>query len=219
LFAVAGRTAEERYEIAIRYLDLQIDALLRELERRGLLKNTLVVLVSDHGEQFGTHGLGDHGNSLYAPSLHVPLVLMLPDRVPGGRRIEAAVSLQNLPATVLDVVGIENEGRIPGTSWSRLWVPSNGQGEPDPLIFSSLEPKRRTPPNHRNALGELRSLIEGSYHYINNGDGSEEFYAFPADSEERTNLIAGAEGREPLERMRASLRRIDSLHPRRAVAR
>lgn len=219
MLEVAGRTPQERYEIAIRYLDLQIDALLRELERRGILKNTLVVLVSDHGEQFGTHGLGDHGNSLYAPSLHVPLLLMLPGRVPEGRRVEAAVSLHNLPATILDLAGIEGGGRIPGRSWSRLWTVSNGPGEPDSLILSSLEPKRRTPPNHRNALGELRSVIEGSYHYISNGDGSEELYAFPADPEGRTNLVAREEAREPLERMRASLRRIDSLHPRRVVAR
>lgn len=219
MLSVGGRTPEERYEIAIRYLDLQIDALLKELDRRGILKNTLVIIVADHGEQFGTHGLGDHGNSLYAPLLHVPLLLMLPGRVPEERRIEAAVSLRNLPATILDVVGIESDGRIPGMSWSRLWAGSDAPGEPDSLILSSLEPKRRTPPNHRNALGELRSLIDGSYHYVHNGDGSEELYAFPGDPEERTNLIAGEEGRAPLERMRASLRRIDSLHPRRAVAR
>jgi arylsulfatase A-like enzyme len=144
---------------------------------------------------------------------------MLPGRVPEGRRVEAAVSLHNLPATILDLTGIEGGGRIPGTSWSRLWTVSNGPGEPDSLILSSLEPKRRTPPNHRNALGELRSVIEGSYHYISNGDGSEELYAFPADPEGRTNLVAREEAREPLERMRASLRRIDSLHPRRVVAR
>jgi arylsulfatase A-like enzyme len=219
MLSVAGRTPEERYDIAIRYLDLQIDALLRELDRRGILKNTLVIIVGDHGEQFGTHGLGDHGNSLYAPLLHVPLLMMLPERVPEERRIEAAVSLRNLPATILDVVGIEAEGRIPGTSWRRLWAGSNGPGEPDSLILSSLEPKRRTPSNHRNALGELRSIIDGSYHYISNGDGSEELYAFPADPEGLTNLVAREEAREPLARLRASLRQIDSLHPRRAVAR
>jgi arylsulfatase A-like enzyme len=144
---------------------------------------------------------------------------MLPERVPEERRIEAAVSLRNLPATILDVVGIESDGRIPGTSWRRLWAGSNGPGEPDSLILSSLEPKRRTPSNHRNALGELRSIIDGSYHYISNGDGSEELYAFPADPEGLTNLVDREGAREPLARLRASLRQIDSLHPRRTVAR
>ncbi len=215
MLGVDGKNSEERYEIAIRYLDLQVDALLAELDRRGVLRNTLVIVTSDHGEQFGANGLGDHGNSLYVSSLHVPLLVMLPGRVPENRRISAAVSLRNLPASVLNLAGLAgaSEG-IPGTPWSRLWQSSEPSAEPDAPILSSLEPKRRTPANHRNARGELRSLVDGAFHYIRNGDATEELYAYPVDPDEERNLIDTDQGREALERMRAALRRIDSLHPR-----
>src|SRR4029434_6029700 len=95
----------DRYERAIAYLDSELGRLFAALERRGLLANTLVVVTSDHGDEFAEHGLVDHGNTLYRASLHVPLVLHFPGRVPGGRRVMQPVSLRNLAATVLDLVG------------------------------------------------------------------------------------------------------------------
>ena len=48
--------------------------MLRALEARGVLQHTLVIVAADHGELFGEHGLTGHGNALYTPLLHVPLV-------------------------------------------------------------------------------------------------------------------------------------------------
>jgi len=49
----------------LNFLDEQVGALLDELEKRDLLQSTVVVITSDHGDQFGEHNLEDHGNSLY----------------------------------------------------------------------------------------------------------------------------------------------------------
>ena len=70
--------------------------MLDELRRRGVLDHTIVIVTSDHGEQFGEHGLRLHANSLYLPLLHVPLVIRYPARVTqgasGGRAGEPARS-------------------------------------------------------------------------------------------------------------------------------
>src|SRR5215831_8612670 len=85
----------EAYEGAIAYLDQQLGRLFDELHHRGVLDNTLVIVTSDHGEQFGEHRLYGHGNSLYSQALHVPLVLFLPRRVPAGLSIPEPVSLRD----------------------------------------------------------------------------------------------------------------------------
>ncbi|MGH9902711.1 MAG: sulfatase, partial [Pyrinomonadaceae bacterium] len=67
------RTEIDAYDGAISYLDHQLGLLFDELGRRGLLENTLVVVTSDHGEEFGEHGGAYHGTSLYEEQVRVPL--------------------------------------------------------------------------------------------------------------------------------------------------
>src|SRR5690606_40778061 len=55
------------------YEDHELQWLLDALERRGLLDNTIVIVTSDHGEEFGEHDVFTHGNTLYDPALRVPL--------------------------------------------------------------------------------------------------------------------------------------------------
>ena len=64
-----------RYRGELQYFDAQIGLLLDELNESGVLSNTLVAFVSDHGEEFGEHAWYGHGNNLYQESTHVPLML------------------------------------------------------------------------------------------------------------------------------------------------
>ncbi len=72
----------DAYDGAIAYIDQTIGSLMDELERMGELENTLVIITSDHGEEFGEHGVYRHTNSLYLPTLFVPLTILFPERVP-----------------------------------------------------------------------------------------------------------------------------------------
>ncbi len=90
------------YDGEIRYSDDGIRELVEGLEQHGLWENTLLVLTSDHGEEFFEHGILGHGFSLYQPVIHVPLVLHGPGVVP-GRVVEDPVQIVDLPATVLDL--------------------------------------------------------------------------------------------------------------------
>jgi arylsulfatase A-like enzyme len=114
------RQQRAAYLDCLRYLDSQLEALFAELERRGTLENTIVIITSDHGEHFGEHGLYLHGNSLYEPLVHVPLVVVVPDRFAArygdakicGSRCDVPVSLAALPTTILELTGIARTDHI-----------------------------------------------------------------------------------------------------------
>jgi arylsulfatase A-like enzyme len=187
---------KDAYDGAVAFLDQQIGRLLVELERDGLLANTIIAITSDHGELFGEHGLYDHGNGLYWPTLHVPLLIVFPPGVPAGLRISAPVTLRDLPATLLELAAVRPPS-WPGHSLSRFWTKSATGGAESPLL-SEISQGINLNPWLPASRGDMASLIVDSMHYIRNGDGSEELYDLARDPEEKTNLAgSGSAATEP----------------------
>ena len=191
----------DAYDGAIAYLDHNIGGLLDELARRGVLDNTLVIIVSDHGEQFGEHGLLAHGNSVYTQLIHVPLLLRLPGVVPAGVRVEQGVSPVDIPATVMQIVS-GAKGPFPGASLARFWSAPDSAMPVDTILAevtggfaeSDVEPI---------AKGDLRSVFLDRWHYIIEADGTERLYDVFADPKETRDLAAAPEYADRLGRMRA----------------
>ena len=175
-----------RYDAAIASLDAELGRLLAAMEARGLLDQTIVVVTSDHGEQFGGHGLYDHANSLYRELIQVPLVVVAPGRIPPGRRVSVPVSLRNVPATLLDLAGISGQP-LPGETHTRFWRDTLVDLQDQPVL-SELTPAPRAPQNHRNARGEIRSLVYGRYHYILGPKGFDELFDLWNDPRETRSL-------------------------------
>lgn len=175
------------YEGAIAYVDAQLGILFEELERRGELGRTVVIITSDHGEQHGEHGLHDHDNSLYVPLLHVPLLVYHPASVPEGASVSEAVTLRDLPATIADLVGLGDTNPFPGTSLRGLWAAPSDSGASSPIV-SALEPGHVLQPSYPVANGPMRSLIRDRYHYIRSEGGDEELYDLDDDPQEVRNL-------------------------------
>ena len=174
------------YDAAIAYLDSAVGGLLRELDRRGLLANTLVVLTSDHGEEFAEHEIMGHAASLYRSSVEIPLVISFPGKVPPGR-VGGPVSLRNLAATILDLSENPDSG-IPGNSLRRFWEDSAGVAGQDTLL-SHIRQLINQPEWWPASQGDMVSLVRGRYRYIlNEGSGREELFDFEADREERRDL-------------------------------
>lgn len=71
----------------------------------------VVVVTSDHGEYLGEHGLLEHGQTAWGPVLNVPLVVAAPGRLPAGTRVQTPVQLQDVPGTILELVGLPPIGR------------------------------------------------------------------------------------------------------------
>ena len=75
------------YDGEVTEVDRQLGRVLAALAARGLSQNTLVVCVSDHGEEFWDHGGVEHGHTLYDELLRVVLVMRWPGHLPAGRRV------------------------------------------------------------------------------------------------------------------------------------
>ena len=205
------------YDSCLFYLDSQLGELFDTLERRGVLEETLVIVTSDHGEELGEHGLFEHGESLYRPEIHVPLLIILPTRGRSPEVVRETVSLRDLPATIADLVGMADDAPFPGSSLARLRsdVRPNGasRDREDGAIAELSGPNPTRPSQGRSpaSRGSLVSLAEGDYVYIRNeGDGREQLFDERADPDERVNLAKVAAMHPRLERLR---RRLDQLRP------
>lgn len=189
----------DAYDGAIAYLDHQLSLLFADLRSRGLYDNTLIIVTSDHGEEFGEHGSYGHGNSLYLPSAHVPLLISFPGRTLAGRRVVEPVSLRDLPATIAELAGLP--ARFPGQTLARYWSGSQTVAAGSPLLCGV-----RQTPNAPEWLpvskGDMSSLAQDGYRYIRNGDGREELYDFDRDIWEQNNLAERSENLSLLERLR-----------------
>jgi choline-sulfatase len=115
----------DKYDGEIAFTDQHLGRLLAAFERSGLAANTIVVIVADHGEEFGEHGRQGHGYDLHEEVVHVPLVLRVPGIAP--RRVSGAVPTVDLMPTLLELCGAHAVHEIDGRSLTPLL-----QGEPGP---------------------------------------------------------------------------------------
>lgn len=195
------------YDATLRYLDAELGRLFRSLEERGALEETLVIVTSDHGEEFYEHGVMRHGHSLYRKSVQVPLLVWLPGSPePGGLRVPAPVSIRDVPATILDLVGGSDGGRgFPGRSLARFWDGEDRARPGRDTILAEVTRAPRNPPAYPVSAGDMHSVVLGGYRYIRNGDGSAELYDFARDTAEAEDLSGDPAHRATLAEMRAAL--------------
>jgi len=95
-----------RYIREVEFADRQIGRLLEGLRTRGLLDDTLIVFVSDHGEGLGDHGLVGHISQLYDSLLRVPLIMTAPGVLPEGAVIREPVGIVDVLPTVVELMGM-----------------------------------------------------------------------------------------------------------------
>lgn len=192
--AERARRARERYDACVEELDRRLGALVAELERRGALANTALIVTSDHGELFGERGGYLHGPDLHREATHVPLVIVPPGGHE-GRRVPAPVSLRDLPATIADLTG--TEGAFPGRSLARFWR-AGGDATPEAVFCDTGG--RADPRGGRHVPC---ALVAEGFAYVRGGDGREELYDRARDPGETRDVAGEAGMADRLERMRA----------------
>ncbi|MCB9677459.1 MAG: sulfatase-like hydrolase/transferase [Alphaproteobacteria bacterium] len=178
------------YDAAILDLDRAFEQMMGDLERRGLLDDTIVILTADHGEMLGEKGLYSHRWALYEPLVRVPLIVRYPKGMRPAR-IATTVSVASVPATVLELAGAPP---LPGVAPSLV-------ADPEPrLIFSELRDPNEVMPVVRRAFPDLpadqfqRSLhavFDGSHKLVRASDHRHELYDLANDPEEVHNLADG----------------------------
>ncbi len=195
--------ARDGYDDCLAYLDEQLGELFSELDTRGLLDETIILVTSDHGEHLGEHELFGHASSLYGPEVHVPLVLVAPGRVPSGTSVAQTVSLRDIPATLLELVD-GKAAEFPGRSLSRFWK-SAATSEP---VLSEVDDHAKGPANGGRSpvfRGPMKAIRAGQIVYIRNGDGREELYDLAVDPGEEHDLAVAPAALPVLERSRVDL--------------
>jgi len=122
------------YDGEIAWIDAQIGRLLDELAARGLERDTLVVVTSDHGEEFYEHGSKQHRHALYVESVHVPWIARWPRGLPAGRRVPGAVGLVDVAPTIGVLAGL---GPPPGASGRDQSGAARGERSPQEHTYVS----------------------------------------------------------------------------------
>jgi arylsulfatase A-like enzyme len=194
------------YEDCISWIDSQIARLLADLDRRGELERTIVIVTSDHGEHFGEHGgLILHGHTLYRELIHVPLVMKGPGVPILPNQISEPVSLRDLAPTVLDLAGISAE--FPGHSLSRHWT---GKREPgDSMVIAEVEHQKKDKPSPLSPAshGAMAAIVTRDYTLIRNVAGAEELYDMRADRAEAKDIARDPKYAPVLDSLRDTLMR------------
>lgn len=176
-----------RYLNILHYEDRFVENLIRQYKDLGLYENTIFVILGDHGEGFGEHGLYQHDNTIYNEGLHIPLIIHDPkDGLKG--RIEKPVDEMDVLPTVADLLGYDiRGGKYPGMS-----------------MLSPLPEDRIL---KASCYYEDRCLaaIEGDKKYIYHfGKEPDEFFDLSRDPDERNNII-DEQDRQKIEDLRYRL--------------
>ena len=82
--------AIDRYDGEILHNDKSFELLVGKMKELGILDNTLIIVVSDHGEEFWDHGWTAHGHSVYQELTHTALLMWNPKLLPAARRVSDA---------------------------------------------------------------------------------------------------------------------------------
>ncbi len=147
-----------QYDGAIAYMDACIQTLFNALEARGVLDETIVIINGDHGETLYDHECWFDHHGLYDVTLHVPLIIRYPGRVPAGKRVAGYNQHKDLVPTLLELADIDTNIAFDGQSLTALisgeitsfeseiyitectWMRKHGWRTPEWKLIVALEP-------------------------------------------------------------------------------
>jgi len=206
--AMQEQVLNDVYDAEIAYQDRQLRRMFRYLKRSGELENTLVIVVSDHGESHGDHDFMGHGFVNYNEIVRVPLIISYPELFPAGKHVEHNVSTRRLFHTVLEAAGIEHEAfgfNVHDLSLTRSLAGAErehanevvvSEGYP-PLNFINVMEMNNPDAIDRFRVREMRRAIYNSHTKLMTvADQPDEFFDVRKDYFETNNLIDNPFGYE-----------------------
>ncbi|HZO88810.1 MAG TPA: sulfatase [Chthonomonadaceae bacterium] len=162
-----------QYDGAIAYMDACIQSIFTALEAHGILDETIVVLNGDHGETLYDHECYFDHHGLYDVTLHVPLIIRYPGKIPAGKRVSGFNQHKDLVPTILELAEIETGIHFDGRSLLPMvrgevashesefyitectWMRKHGWRTPEWKLIVALEPDF-----HFKPPVELYNLVE-----------------------------------------------------------
>ena len=165
------------YEAEIAEVDQNIGVFIQHLKERGVYDDSLIIITSDHGDEFWEHDSVDHGHTLYAELLHVPLIVKMPSQT-FGTVIDSRVTTSSIVPTVLDICGIEYDPKSFKAVSLEQEIVNREQPDSVNVVATGLL-------YYENCI----SVQFDHYKYIEQMDnGTQELYDLSADPEELFNI-------------------------------
>lgn len=177
--------ARALYDGGVAYVDDLLGDFFETIEQRRLLENTVVILLSDHGEGFGEHGFWAHGWTLYEEMTRVPLLIRFPEKQFAGTEVEERVNLVDVAPTILEILDLS--------------TPTHWQG--DSLMPLIRDPSLRLDRRTYSQLNQNFAMYHGFIKLIEQRNPTPSklneklmpplaVYNLKEDPDERTNLVA-----------------------------
>jgi arylsulfatase A-like enzyme len=196
------------YDAEVSYVDDSLAAIFDALKRTGARENTLVIITSDHGEEFKDHGSMGHKQTLFDEMIVVPLVISWPARIAAGTIVERQVSLLDIAPTVRSAAGAGAVGLEQGINLlPHLAAPGSAAATPLPerSLFSELGPlgvKWEGRDYRRAVRTDGLKLI---FTYDASGIFRRELYDLKTDPREKNNLWESLKARPDVVALERSL--------------
>ena len=194
--AAQARNARHAYFGAISYVDDHLGRLMAALKASGLAENTIVILLSDHGEMLGDRGLW-YKMSFFEGACRVPLVAASPGRF-APRRIRASVSLVDILPTLVDLAGGGAAALGSSTDGRSLAPHLAGLEGHDEAIGEYLA---------EGAIAPIVMIRRGAFKFIHSPADPDQLYDIERDSGERDNLAASPKHADKVAEFRAEVAR------------
>ncbi len=185
------------YDGEIAFMDEQIGRLTNWLEKNGLDKKSVIVLVGDHGEALGSHGESTHGYFIYDYAMHVPFLVATPFDSLRGKRVATQVSTSDVFPTILELAGAASPDKVQGRSLVGLMFDPARKNDV-PAYSESMAPSLQL------GWSALHALRTARFKYIDAPRA--ELYDLSQDSGERVNILSGSP--DVARRMKAELDRL-----------
>ncbi len=191
----ASGPAKDMYDGGIVYSNQLLARVVEALRVRGLLDQTVLVVLADHGEILGERAdYFGHGPTLYQESIGVPLLVRYPPRIPAGVQVAQPVSTLGVFATILDLAGIEAPPTLQVGSLVPLATGESRDGGGPVLselhVSPELEPSAKANDPQMHYDRRYRLLREGSFKLIETSKGETFFYDLASDPRETRDLAA-----------------------------
>jgi len=180
--------------------DRWLGRFIEALRRKGLYDKTMLIVTSDHGEEFGEHNkalwYNHHGHILYEEMIHVPLLIKLPNGYAGGTRVSAICETVDVMPTILDVLDIAPpKDEMQGRSLAPLWSTAEGGGK-DRVAFTESTVSTREKKSVRTrrykyiVTVDKETVAAIGRNHLPEGPLKAELYDLKLDPWERHNLLA-----------------------------
>lgn len=198
----------DMYDAEVAYLDRQLRRLLRYLKRSGQAENTMVIVVSDHGESIGEHEFMGHAFVIYNELVRVPFFIRYPAMFPAGKRVGHNISTRRIFHTVLEAAGIDFEAygqRASELSLARAVEGADKEPEDELVVAEAYPPENFInvmEMTHPEAVERFRvrkmrrAIYRGNKKLMMVGGQPDEFFDVHNDPFETVNLLDNPFGYE-----------------------